>query len=482
MTALDALLGDVGLHPDGPLGPTHDGVRLAVRDGAGRRWALTVVPAPDVERVRRRAGRLAGVRHPHLAETGPCIDLGDGSLAVLQGEVRGTDLATVRQARAAWSPGEVVTVVVPLAEALAALHDAGLAHGDVAPGNVMLRPDGRPVLVDLLCGDGPDEAGTPGLAAPERPAGATPAADVYALGRLGATLLAGPGGTGGPGLGPLLSVLATACTIDPARRPTARALASDVYAACPPTAVDVPDAAVLARLALRRLAAPDAPATIRRSAAGRRIAGGRDGDGDVGQGGTHRARHRARRRLAPRALGPLAGVAIVAAASAGVLLDRDAEASVGRPGPAPAAGLEELVLEQPVAAAVRLTRERVQALADADPAGLADLTVVGSPAWLADRAAAPRRAGWAPAGPVVLRIVSAAVLGSPGCAGLRVAGAPAWPGAVAPGARAPCTPTVRVAVESEAGVGGAVTPSAVVLVLRPTTSGWRVSAVEPYAP
>lgn len=472
MTVPDALLRAVGLEPCGPLGPTSDGVRLAVQDARGRRWALTVVPADDAGRVRERVRRLAGVLHDHLAQPGPCLDLADGSLAVLQAEVPGADLATVRRARGPWTPGEVVTVVVPLAEALAALHDAGLAHGDVAPANVMLRPDGRPVLVDLVCADGPDEAGTPGLAAPERPAGATPESDVYALGRLGATLLSGPGAVGGPGLGALLAALAGACAIDPGSRPSARTLAADVYAACPPTAIDVPDAAVLARLALRRLAVPDAAVTLRTA---------RRRSGSARPESPQRARHRASRRRAPLVLAVAAGAALVAVASVGVLLDRDAPQLVGPPdvraqGRAP--------LGSPVVAAVELTRTRVLARAAGDPAALAGLTVVGSPAWRADRAEATRLAARAPAGPVELRIVAAVVPGAARCEPVLPPGATSPPAAAlrAVGGRDHCPPTVRVMVDVGSGVAGGDDPAAVVLVLRPTPSGWRVSAVEPYAP
>src|SRR5665647_32748 len=98
----------------------------------------------------RRVARLSAVGHPHLAAVGPVAELADGSLAVLTEEVPGTDLESVCAGKGRWSAGEVVTVVVPLAEALAALHDAGLCHGDVAAANVVLRPDGRPVLVDLV--------------------------------------------------------------------------------------------------------------------------------------------------------------------------------------------------------------------------------------------------------------------------------------------------------------------------------------------
>ena len=77
------------------------------------------------------------------------------------------------------------------AEALAAIHAAGVVHLDVKPGNIMLSPDGPRVLdfgiaraVEAAAGR--DTHGTPGWVSPERLAGDAggPAADVFAWGGL----------------------------------------------------------------------------------------------------------------------------------------------------------------------------------------------------------------------------------------------------------------------------------------------------------
>jgi serine/threonine protein kinase len=86
-------------------------------------------------------------------------------------------------------PIDVLLVGMQLAAALGHLHDRGLAHLDVKPGNVVLR-DGRPVLIDLGLARpvggpaGRHRRGSPPWMAPEqvRRQPASPAMDLFALG------------------------------------------------------------------------------------------------------------------------------------------------------------------------------------------------------------------------------------------------------------------------------------------------------------
>ena len=105
--------------------------------------------------------------------------------------VAGRTLTRVIQA-GPHSDDQVVAVLAPLADALAAVHGAGVVHGDVKPDNVLLSDTGLPVLVDFGMA-GHRLGGTLTWASPERTRGepSSPAGDVHALGLLAWTLLHG---------------------------------------------------------------------------------------------------------------------------------------------------------------------------------------------------------------------------------------------------------------------------------------------------
>ncbi|OAS27822.1 protein kinase domain-containing protein [Methylobacterium platani] len=140
------------------------------------------------------ARALMGLSHSAIPRARDLLRHGDGRSVIVMDLLHGETLAETLRTGGALPPEAVATLARRLAGALAAVHAAGLVHGDVSPENVMLcgGPDGA-TLIDFgvvrRAGEAlPDVAfaGKWSVAAPEQLAGEPggPPADLYALGLL----------------------------------------------------------------------------------------------------------------------------------------------------------------------------------------------------------------------------------------------------------------------------------------------------------
>ena len=149
----------------------------------------------DKQRFLDEASRLARVEHAGVVEVLDTGMLEDGRPYLVMPLLEGESLAD-RIARERLPPAETIELFLQIADALGAIHDAGLLHRDLKPGNVfLLAPTSRAVLLDLGIAKDLDASastltqagvirGTPAIMAPERFFG-TPASvstDVYELG------------------------------------------------------------------------------------------------------------------------------------------------------------------------------------------------------------------------------------------------------------------------------------------------------------
>src|SRR3954451_23899886 len=143
-----------------------------------------------VERVLAEARTLARVDHQNVV-TVHGADVRDGRAGLWMELVDGQTLDAWVSAHGTMGAREAAAIGIDLCRALAAVHGAGLVHGDVKAQNVMREKGGRIVLMDVGAGraqgtDASGVAGTPMYLAPEVLAGEPPTAgsDLYSLGVL----------------------------------------------------------------------------------------------------------------------------------------------------------------------------------------------------------------------------------------------------------------------------------------------------------
>ncbi|MFF8729479.1 serine/threonine-protein kinase [Streptomyces sp. NPDC015171] len=143
-------------------------------------------------RVLREARALARVDHPNVVTIHHVVDGGENTYPWLVMELVAGGSLHDRLASGPLTPVEAAHVGHEVLAALRAAHDAGIQHRDVKPANVLMRPDGRPVLTDFgiaairestaLTATG-SVIGTPDYMAPERISGAEggPGSDLWSL-------------------------------------------------------------------------------------------------------------------------------------------------------------------------------------------------------------------------------------------------------------------------------------------------------------
>ncbi|MER6363440.1 serine/threonine-protein kinase [Kitasatospora sp. NPDC001527] len=153
----------------------------------------------------RECRTTAALDHPGLVTV---FDAGEdgGELYLVMQRVSGVSLADLIAEDAPFPVERAVSVAAQLCAALAAVHAVPVVHRDLKPSNVMVREDGRTVLLDLGIATAIDPTatrltltgvpiGSPSYMAPEQALSATvdPRSDLYALGCLLHEMLTGEG-------------------------------------------------------------------------------------------------------------------------------------------------------------------------------------------------------------------------------------------------------------------------------------------------
>jgi len=266
------------------------GVVHLARDPEGRPVAVKVLHPLGTEgaNARRRLARevetMRRVRSPYVAEVLDADVTGDYPYIVTR-FVTGPTLDQMVRERGPLSGQGLRRLAHGMAEALAAIHAAGVVHRDLKPSNVMLTDD-RPVVIDFGIAQAGDATrltqtglvmGTPGYLAPEVIEGqpSSPASDVHSWGSTMAFAATGHlpfgGGsyetifyrivsgradlTGVPA--PLVPLISAALARDPSHRPSAGWLSAQA------STLDLSAAAAIATSTYAAPPFPAAPAPVR---------------------------------------------------------------------------------------------------------------------------------------------------------------------------------------------------------------------------
>jgi Protein kinase domain len=207
-----------------PLGRGATGAVFLARERALERFVAIKVLRPDLaadaetrERFRREACVAAQLSHPSIL---PLYAFGevDGLWYLVMGYVRGVSLAERLRLEGRLVCAEAHRILADLAGALECAHRHGVVHRDIKPANILLDDDsGRAMLADFgiskvqgtadrltLTGE---VVGTPAYMSPEQALGEREIderSDIYSLGAVGYTMLAGREPFAGASSGELL--------------------------------------------------------------------------------------------------------------------------------------------------------------------------------------------------------------------------------------------------------------------------------------
>jgi len=171
----------------------------------------TILPAlmadrEFLQRFRTEARMMAALRHPGIVQVydyGENAQVGGNRTDYLVMEfIEGISLAKRIEQAGRLSPGETMTIVAQVADALQVAHEAGIVHRDVKPANLLVRRNGAIVLVDFGVARSAAGAGLTGTnvvlgsvnyMAPEQAEAKKigPQTDVYALGAVAYCCLTG---------------------------------------------------------------------------------------------------------------------------------------------------------------------------------------------------------------------------------------------------------------------------------------------------
>lgn len=139
---------------------TQLGMRVAVKElfpqGASRQGNTVLPPPPSIDPdwagTKRRFGEearaVARFSHPNIVRVFDQFEEGGTAFLVME-LLDGSSLDSVIEKHGPLPPDEVQRIAAQALSALAVVHDQGMLHRDIKPGNLFLERSGRVVLIDF---------------------------------------------------------------------------------------------------------------------------------------------------------------------------------------------------------------------------------------------------------------------------------------------------------------------------------------------
>ncbi|MDJ0948430.1 MAG: serine/threonine-protein kinase [Alphaproteobacteria bacterium] len=101
-----------------------------------------------LERFLQEAQTLARFKHPNIVPVHRFF-VANGTAYLVMNYEEGESLADYFKRKGTLREADIWPILIPLLDGLAEVHKAGFLHRDIKPGNIVLRSDGSPVLLDF---------------------------------------------------------------------------------------------------------------------------------------------------------------------------------------------------------------------------------------------------------------------------------------------------------------------------------------------
>lgn len=101
-----------------------------------------------LERFREEARTLVNFRHPNIIPVHRLMEANGTAYLVMEYE-EGDSLQQIVEREGMLDEETIKGILLPILDGLAQVHEAGFLHRDIKPGNIYIRSDGSPVLIDF---------------------------------------------------------------------------------------------------------------------------------------------------------------------------------------------------------------------------------------------------------------------------------------------------------------------------------------------